>query len=116
MIENDFKKLNFSVLGKSSSLEGDFNFHGDTLLGCKIKGTISMLDKSKITLERGSEVEGSIYCHDIEVFGSFSGSINASGTLSIRSSAIVSGKISADKLSIFPGAQINIEGDTTTAE
>jgi cytoskeletal protein CcmA (bactofilin family) len=82
MIENDFKKLNFSVLGKNSSLEGDFNFHGDTLLGCKIKGTISMLDKSKITLERGSEVEGSIYCHDIEVFGSFSGSINALALIS----------------------------------
>ena len=116
MIEKDFKELNFSVLGRNSSLEGDLKFQGDTLLNCFVKGTITMEDQSKITLERGAKVEGNIYCNDIEIFGSFSGSINASGTLSVRSSAVISGKIMAKKLSIFPGAQINMEGSTSTDE
>ncbi len=116
MTEDEFKKLNFSVLGKNSYLEGEFKFTGETLLNCKLKGSILMQDDAKLTLERSSEVEGQIYAHNVEVFGSFTGSINASGTLSIRSSAKISGKIQAGKLSIFPGAHINFEGSTLDDE
>lgn len=116
MNENDFKQLNFSILGKDASLEGDLKFQGDTILSCYVKGTINMADKSKLTLERGSHVEGNIYCHDIEIFGSFYGTVNASGTLSIRSSGIVSGKVTANQMSIYPGAQLNFEGNTTLEE
>ena len=112
MLETEFKKLNFSILGKNTSLEGDFKFEGDTLINGSLKGTITMVDQSKIIFERDSHVTAQLYCHDVEVFGSFSGSINASGTLIVRSSAVLSGKIKASKLSIYPGAKVNMEGET----
>jgi cytoskeletal protein CcmA (bactofilin family) len=113
MIENDFKSLNFSVIGHNSELEGEFKFHGDTLLNCNLKGEITMLDQGKLTLERNSIFSGNIYCEDIEIFGEVVGSINASGTLSVRSSANVSGIINAKSINIYPGATLNIEGHTS---
>lgn len=112
MNELDFKKLNFSVVGKNCDIQGDLRFTGDTLLTCTIKGTITVLDHSKLTLERDSHVEGDIYCHDIEVFGNFQGSIRASGKLTVRSSAVLSGNIEAQGISIYPGAILNVEGNT----
>lgn len=112
MNELDFKKLNFSVIGKDCEIEGDLKFTGDTLLTCKIKGTITIIDEAKLTLERGSIVQGDIYCHDVEVFGTLQGSIKASGKLTVRSSANISGNIQARDISIYPGAILNIEGHT----
>lgn len=112
MDDQKFKNLNFSLLGKQSELNGDFSFQGDTYINCKVEGKISMLDEGKIIIERGASVKADIYCHDIEVFGDFEGSINAHGTLTARSSAQISGLIKAQKISIFPGAAINMEGHT----
>jgi len=110
---NEFKNLHFSLLGKDSELEGDFKFSGDTLINCKMKGKISILGDGKLTFERGSVFEGDILCKDIEVFGKIKGQVDASGTMSIRSSASVSGIINAANISIFPGASINMEGHTS---
>jgi cytoskeletal protein CcmA (bactofilin family) len=112
MKESEFKKLNFSILGKQSSMEGTFNFSGDTLLNCHITGDLTMIGEGKLTLERSCRFDGNIFCHDIEVFGEISGSINAAGTLSARSGSSVSGVINAEKISISPGAIINMEAHT----
>lgn len=112
MQQVDFKNLNFSVLGKNCFLEGDFIFQGDTIIGSQIKGNITVKDNGRLILERDSKFEGTIVAHDVEIFGLFKGSIKASGTLIVRSSAEVSGKIEAKKLSVYPGATLNIEGHT----
>lgn len=112
MKESAFKKLNFSILGNKSTLEGSFQFSGDTLLNCNISGDLTMTGDGKLTLERSCRFEGNIFCQDIEVFGEISGSINAAGTLSARSGSSVSGVINAQKISISPGAIINMEGHT----
>lgn len=112
MQEQNFKKIQFTVIGKDSALEGDLIFKGDTIVNGKLKGTITVLDNGKVTLERESVTEGQLYCHDIEVLGEFSGSINASGNLIVRSSGKLSGKIQAKNISIYPGAEVNMEGET----
>lgn len=109
MLEADFNKLNFSVLGTETYLEGNLKFDGDTIVNGRIQGTITILNQSKVIFERSSSMEGDLYAHDVEILGHFSGSINASGLLTIRSSAKVSGKIKADRLSIYPGAIVNIQ-------
>jgi cytoskeletal protein CcmA (bactofilin family) len=106
----NFKELNFSLLGKKTKITGDLSLEGDTVLAGSLTGTITVKDQGNIIIEQTATIEGDIYCNDIEIFGSFSGSINASGTLTIRSSADVAGKISASKMSIYPGAILNMEG------
>lgn len=112
MIENDFKNLNFTVIGKDSNLEGDLKFSGDTLISGRVTGTLTIQNDAKLTLERQGSFEGTIFCHDLEVFGEIKGTVNASGTLSVRSGASVSGIVNAQRLSVFPGAIINIDGHT----
>ncbi|MCO4752862.1 MAG: polymer-forming cytoskeletal protein [Bacteriovoracaceae bacterium] len=110
MKESEFKSLNFTMLGKGSEYEGDLRLSGDTVVNCKILGTLTILDGSKLTIEREAMIEGSIYCKDVEIFGEVSGSISAAGSMVVRSSGKVSGNIEAKNLSVYPGALLNIEG------
>lgn len=98
------------MLGKNSSYTGEIKLSGEAVINSEIKGTIIMQDNSLLTVEREASIEGDIYCKDIEVFGKIRGSINASGSLTVRSCAQVAGKIQAKNLSVYPGAIINVEG------
>lgn len=110
MNEGSFKSLEFTLLGKNCEYVGDIRVKGEAIINCSIKGSITVLDDSKITIERDANIEGNIYCKDIEVFGVINGSINSQGSLTIRSNAKVYGNIHAQKMSIYPGAILNIEG------
>lgn len=113
MIKEEFQNLNFSLLGKNTVFKGDLEFEGDTIINGEIQGSVTLLKEGKITFERDSKMDGELYCYDVEIFGHFQGSIKAAGTLTIRSSGVVSGKVEANNLSIFPGAILNMEGQTT---
>ncbi len=111
MQKSDFKSMNFSLFGLKSELDGQFSFHGDVIIAGKLKGYLNILDDGHLTIERTAIVEANIHCHDLEIFGDFSGSIHSAGKVTIRSSANVSGTLKAKSMSIFPGANLNIEGD-----
>lgn len=116
MNETEFKRLGFTVLGKDCEYEGDLRLRGDAIIDSKLVGSLTMLDESKLVIERDASIEGSIYCKDIEVFGNIEGSISASGSLTVRSSGRVSGKVTAANLSVYPGAVLNIEGSAEAKE
>ncbi len=116
MKELDFKKQNYTVIGINNSIEGDLKLTGDALIHSSIKGTITMFQEGTLILERDSSFEGTIYCNDIEVFGSVKGTIKANGKLTVRSSAFVSGNIQAKQMAVYPGAILNIEGHTDDEE
>lgn len=110
MKEKDFKTQNYNFIGQSTQIEGDLKFAGDTLLHGDIRGTITMTDDGILTLERSSSFEGTVFCKNLDIFGEFKGTVKSSGTLTVRSSALVSGNIQAKKMTIYPGAILNIEG------
>ena len=116
IIEEDFKRLNYNIIGNLTQFEGELKIKGDTIIAGNFNGTITVLDNSKILIERDAEISAKIFCHDIEVFGKLEGSVQASGTLIVRSSAHLSGKIEAKQLSIYPGAVLNMEGHTPRDE
>lgn len=116
MQENSFKSLEFTLLGKNCEYDGDIRVKGETIINCYLKGSVTMLDDSKITIERDAVVEGNIYCKDIEVFGTVNGAINANGSLTVRSNAKIFGNVHSEKLSIYPGAILNIEGHSEAPE
>ncbi len=108
--ENDFKIYHYNVLGNKSHFKGDLELQGDTIITSHIVGNIIMKDSGKLILERGSKLIGTIKALDIEVFGIIEGDIEAKGTVSIRSSAEITGTVKYGKLVIYPGAII--EGST----
>jgi cytoskeletal protein CcmA (bactofilin family) len=109
MLESNFKKQNYTVIGIASLIEGDLTLSGDVIIHSHIKGTITIKAPGKVTLERASHLEGTINCEDIDVFGKVEGNINSTGTLTVRSSANVSGTIKSGQLTVYPGAILNME-------
>lgn len=116
MKENNFKKQNYNFVGLNTKLEGELNFTGDTIIHGQVKGTIVVQDEGNLVFERTAIFEGTIYCENLEVFGTIKGTIKASGMLNIRSSASVSGNIQANKMVVYPGAILNVESHTQESE
>jgi cytoskeletal protein CcmA (bactofilin family) len=116
MNQSDFRGLNFSFLGRNNFIKGEFKLTGDTIINSQLEGNLEMAGKGKLTLDRESSFTGNIFCHDLELFGELNGSIVASGSVIIRASAVLSGKIHAKSMKIYPGAIVNIEGETSSEE
>jgi cytoskeletal protein CcmA (bactofilin family) len=109
MNDTDFKNFNFNMLGLNSLFKGEIYLLGDSIITSQIIGNIKVNGIGKLILERGSKVEGKIEGNDIEIFGEVTGEIFASGTVTIRASAVVTGKINVKKLVIYPGAIVESE-------
>lgn len=113
--EYDFRSLNYNILGSKSSFKGDIVLKGDSILSSHLEGSIEIVENGKLTLERGSFVKGKIKAIDLEIFGEFTGEIECSGTVSIRSNAKVSGSIKSGKLVIYPGALVDMNASSETS-
>ncbi len=107
------KDQNFSYLGKGSKITGQFQLSGSTRISCHIDGDISMLDESDLYIEPAASFIGNINCHNIEIHGQFEGTLKASGLVSIFPPASVTGDIQSESLEIYPGAILNINGQTS---
>ncbi|ATH07540.1 hypothetical protein BIY24_06155 [Halobacteriovorax marinus] len=103
----------FTLIGKKTRLSGVFNFNGLTHIAGIIEGDLNIKDKSLLTIEESSEIEGKINCADLKIFGKVKGEIHSSGKVEIFPSGVIQGLIKSQNLVIHPGAIINIDGHTT---
>ncbi len=108
MIQNQ----EFTYIGKSANLNGQFNFSGTTHIQGSILGDIVIDHNAKLILEVGSFVQGTLHCYDIDIYGNFVGDINSHGRVTIYPTATLSGKIIAKAIEILPGAIVNMNGHT----
>ena len=115
MIEDqDFRDFHYNVIGGKSSITGDLVLSGDSIINSQVTGSIQILEKGKLVLERGSHVKGKIKAIDLEIFGTVEGEIECSGLVSIRSSALVQGQIKSARLVIYPGAIVEMQANSIT--
>ncbi|MBY0515770.1 MAG: polymer-forming cytoskeletal protein [Bacteriovoracaceae bacterium] len=105
----DFKTSHFNIVGFGSKLNGEIHFEGRSSVGGDIKGQIIAAEKSLLIIEKTANVEGKIQGHDIEIHGTFKGELEAHGLLSLRPGCHVEGTLKAERIVIYPGAQINSE-------
>ena len=106
----DIKQQNFTYIGKGSTLVGNLRLGGTSHINSRIEGEIHMLDKSaNLIVERTGLIEGTIFCHDIEIYGVVTGKISATGKIIVYPPASVSGIIEAINLVVYPGSKTNLE-------
>ncbi|MCP4911564.1 MAG: polymer-forming cytoskeletal protein [Oligoflexia bacterium] len=106
------KDQDYSFFGRGAKLKGEFNLQGVTHIAGQIEGDITMTGKEKVTIEPSALINGTLKCHDIEIFGVFKGELLSTGKITVYPSATLSGKIQAQNISIHPGAVVNMEGKT----
>jgi cytoskeletal protein CcmA (bactofilin family) len=107
------KNQEFTYIGKQNILKGEFEFTDQTHIAGTVDGLITMKNNHKLSFEIGSTITSIINCYDLDIYGTVSGEIHAYGVVTFYPSASFDGKIFAKNIEIFPGAIINMQGQTT---
>lgn len=94
-----------SSIGKGWVIKGEITGTEPLFIDGCVEGTIN-LPGCLVTLGRNSQVTATILASDILVLGSVSGEIVASNRLEVRSQGVVTGKVTAPRLSIEDGAHL----------
>jgi cytoskeletal protein CcmA (bactofilin family) len=113
--DQDFRDFRYNVLGAQSTIIGDVVLSGDAIITSRIEGSLEMQGEGRLVLERGSFIKGRVKARDLEVFGVIEGDVECSGTISVRSSARLTGTLKSGKLVIYPGAILEMDVQTTEA-
>ncbi|EQC46087.1 polymer-forming cytoskeletal protein [Bacteriovorax sp. Seq25_V] len=106
----------FCFLGKDSVIRGELILSGEVHLSSTVEGDLTLKTNHTLSIEPHGKVIGTVTGINIDIYGTVTGDINASGTLRIFPSAKVEGKISAKALIIRPGAVVNMTGHTVITE
>ncbi len=104
------KELEFSHIGQNSKLQGTLRFFGKTQVEGMIHGDLIMEYQSPLSIGIDAEIQGNIFCHDIEIYGSIMGNIESSGKVILYPSSDFHGQLICKKIEIMPGANVNISG------
>ena len=94
-----------TVIGKSVTIKGELSGNEDLYMDGDIEGTIT-LPNHALTVGPNARVLADIRVRDVIIFGRVTGNLYATGRVDLRHSAVVSGDISAGRLSIEENAQV----------
>lgn len=108
----NIQNQDYTFIGNGSQITGKFHFKGHTRVAGHIEGEITMIDDHDLSIESTGQFEGTINCHNIDIYGVLNGKINATGKISIYPSALVQGEIKGRSLKILPGARVDMSGHT----
>jgi len=103
-----------TVIGRSVTIRGELSGKEDLYMDGVVEGTIS-LPESRLTVGPNARVVADLDARDIVIYGLVDGNIRASGRVELRESAVVSGDISAGRLSIEESASLKGKVELTDA-
>ncbi len=92
-----------NIIGNGTTIKGDINASGDMRIDGTLIGSIN--SKGKVVIGVTGVVEGEIVCQSADFSGTIKAKVTVSELLAMKSSAVLIGEISTDKLSIEPGAK-----------
>jgi len=91
-----------TILGKGSSIDGNFDIQGSVRIEGAVKGDVKCTDL--LTIGVAGSIKGSVWVKDIILAGTISGNIVASEKVELQNKSIVEGDIIAKSLVIEAGA------------
>jgi cytoskeletal protein CcmA (bactofilin family) len=94
-----------NIIAKDTKIVGDIESKGAFRIDGQIEGNLKT--EGKIVVGKSGFVNGNIEGTNADFEGSFSGKLNLSGTLSLKSSAYIQGEVEVGKLAVEPGATFN---------
>lgn len=94
-----------TVIGKSITIRGELSGNEDLYMDGDIEGTIQLSDHA-LTIGPNAKVSADIHVKDLVIFGKVTGNLYATGRVDIRNSAVITGDIQSQRLSIEENAAI----------
>jgi cytoskeletal protein CcmA (bactofilin family) len=92
-------------INEGTRLKGDVSSTGFFRIDGIIEGNVKT--PSKVVLGKTGYIKGTLACENADIEGKFEGKLHVSGTLSLRSTAVVDGDVIVGKLAVEPGATFN---------
>ena len=94
-----------NLIAKGTTITGDIVSEGDFRIEGNIKGNLKT--PGKVVIGKTGHVQGKVESNIAEIEGSFSGSLEVNNILTLKSTAVISGEVIVNKLSVEPGAEFN---------
>jgi cytoskeletal protein CcmA (bactofilin family) len=91
---------------KGTKITSDIETHGNIRLDGELVGNIH--SESKVVLGPTCKVTGNIYAQNAEISGEVEGKIEIVEMLTLKATAVINGEIQQGKITIEPGAVINV--------
>lgn len=101
----DRKVAERNIIGQNTTITGDIVSEGDFRIDGTLDGTIKT--DGRVIIGQAGIIKGKVECTNADVEGKFSGELYVSNTLTIKSSATITGDVVIGKLSVEPGATFN---------
>jgi cytoskeletal protein CcmA (bactofilin family) len=92
-----------TVIGKSVTIRGEVSGKEELYLDGVLEGTVT-LPENRLTIGPNARVKADLTAGDIVIYGIVDGNIRAAGRIELRDSAVVTGDIVAERLSIEENA------------
>lgn len=95
-----------NIIGKNTTFIGDIISEGDFRIDGTIEGTIKT--SSRIIVGKEGKIKGKAVCKNADIEGTVNGELMVKNLLNLKETANVQGDVSMDKLSVAPGAILNV--------
>ena len=105
--ETQQQQVALNLLSEGTEIVGDLIAVNDIRIDGKLKGKIET--KGRLVIGPAAKVEGEVTSPGVDVLGTLQGNIVSSGTVSLRSKAVVTGTIKTAYIVIESGAVFNGE-------
>ena len=92
-------------IAQGTKIVGDFTSEGGFRIDGEIEGTLKT--PGKVVVGKSGVIKGTLEGANADFEGKFSGKLLLSGTLTLKSSALIEGEVIVGKLAVEPGATFN---------
>jgi len=115
---SDAKSNTPNTIVSGTVIKGEISTNGDFRIDGKLVGSI--ICKGKIVVGQSGSIDGEVECQNADISGNMKAKIHVEQLLSLKATAVFSGDIITNKISIEPGAKFsgtcNMEGSTQKPE
>ncbi|MFD2517397.1 bactofilin family protein [Salinimicrobium flavum] len=101
---SEFSKEQNKV-SQGTTINGNIEAKGGFRIDGTVEGTVKT--PGKVVIGKDGHVNGDLECENADIEGKFSGKLKITGTLSLRSTAVIEGEAIVAKLAVEPGATFN---------
>lgn len=92
-------------INEGTKIKGDISSTGFFRIDGSVEGNVKT--PSKVVLGKMGVIIGTLSCESADIEGRFEGNLQVSGTLTLRSTAVIDGDVIVGKLAVETGATLN---------
>lgn len=100
---NEVQTTGHNNINEGTSITGDVKASRDIRIDGFLNGKMDV--NGKVVIGNSGKIEGDVKCKNIDVSGRIEGNLIASEMVNLKSTAVILGNITTDKITVEPGAK-----------